>query len=64
MPTVRVLCEQIDAYEGPEVPDIEKTDMKEAMAVFERSFMGGLKSSIRRDMRDKADQLAAMEVDF
>jgi len=64
VPTLRHLCAQIDAYEGPECPDIDKTDMKRAMEVFDQSFMHDMKTCNRKEFREKADQLAAMEVDF
>lgn len=70
VPTVRSLCAQIDEYDRDgqnstrEVQDFEKTDMKAAMEVFDRSFMSGLTASIRRTFRDKAERAAAMSVDF
>jgi DNA primase small subunit len=64
VPTVRSLCAQIDAYEGPDVDDMDKTDMKMAMDVFERSFMSDLRSTIRRDFRDRADEARAIGMDF
>ena len=71
VPTLRQLCSQIDAYDGPECEDIEKTDMKKAMEVFDQSFMHDMKTCNRKDFREKAellrderDQQAAMEIAF
>lgn len=69
VPTVRQLCEEIDAYDAQngkssDVSDIEKTSMKDALAVFNKTFMNGLNSSIRRHFQDEALKKQARDMDF
>ena len=69
VPTVRTLCAEVDAFdkEHPnetDVSDQRKTAMQGALDVFEKTFWNGLCSTIRKDMKDKADRQAAMMVDF
>lgn len=64
VPTVRALCAQIDAYDGPDVDDIDKTDMKNAMDIFERSFMADLRTTTRREFRDRTEEARAIGMDF
>lgn len=69
VPTVRSLCAQIDAYDRTandtsEVTDIEKTDMREALSVFNKTFMSKLASSIKRNLRDRQERVAAITGDF
>ena len=53
VPTVRMLCQEIDVYDKthPEsaesVADFEKTSMKQAMKTFDKTFMNDLRSVIR-----------------
>ena len=73
VPTVRTLCDQIDAYDksreksgasGEVATDIDKTDMKTYIKTFEDTFLQSMKASMRKIMRDKADKTAAIKVDF
>lgn len=77
VPTVRSLCHQVDVYdrehsnqssvsrsEEGEMADIEKTDMKGALEVFNDSFMSKLAGAIRRNLRDKAERVAAYNGEF
>jgi hypothetical protein len=38
--------------------------MQGALEVFEKTFWNGLNGAIRRDFKDRAEQQAAMNVDF
>lgn len=67
VPTVRTLCEEVDAYDrahagggGEAVPDIEKTSMQETIVTFDRVFMRDLNTTIRRGIRDRAEEQATM----
>lgn len=72
VPTLRSLIDQINEYDKEhesdpgfaDTPDTEKTSMKHAMETFNNCFMRDLSLQIRRNLRDKADQAAAMAVDF
>ena len=67
VPTLRQLCAQIDTYNGPaDVDDIEKTDMKKALETFDQAFMHDMKSTNRRELRERMDIQDAnpMEIDF
>ena len=44
--------------------DVDKTSLKEAMEMFERTFMKSMWASIRRDHREKSDRMAALNADF
>jgi DNA primase small subunit len=67
VPTVRTLCEEMDAYKGDDsgnIPDVEKTSLNTALRLFDKSFMQGLREAIRKGFRDREEQVAAMNVDF
>lgn len=68
VPTLRVLCQQIDEYDEKhpdnQENDINKTDMKHALSVFQSVFMSKLSSVNRKIIRDQNDRNAAMAVDF
>ena len=44
--------------------DIDKTSLKESIALFDRTFMTGMWKTIRSGFKEKADARAAMSVDF
>ena len=46
--------------------DIEKTDMKKALETFDQAFMHDMKSTNRRELRERMDIQDAnpMEIDF
>jgi DNA primase small subunit len=46
------------------VADIDKTSLKDAIKIFEKTFMKGMWSSIRKVLRDKSDEIAALNGDF
>merc|ERR1711871_484827 len=67
VPTLRQLCSQVDSYDGPaDVDDLEKTDMKKALKIFDEAFMHDMRSTIRNDLRETMDKHAAYskEIDF
>jgi len=72
VPTVRTLCLEVDAYDNAhkhesdfgEVTDIDKTSMKAAVELFDRSFMNKMWTTIRAGFREKSEKMAAMQVDF
>ena len=72
VPTVRALCNQIDAYDRAHggaaatesVSDIDKTQLKDAIATFDKTFMAGMWKTIRGGFREKQERLAAMNVEF
>jgi len=69
VPTVRVLEEQINAYDRDpsnptDTPDLDKTDLAAAIRNFESTFLEGLKATVRKQARDRADRRSAMQVDF
>lgn len=75
VPTVRSLCHEIDEYdrlnpktgdekEEDDVSDADKTSLKDALAVFNSSFMKGMWTTIRAGFREKDDQISAANVDF
>jgi len=70
VPTVRTLCDEIDSYDrkNPDdaniTTDTEKTAMKNAIEVFERTYMGPMMKDINAEFRDKQDQKDAVNVDF
>ena len=70
VPTVRSLCAEIDEFErmhpnkSSMTSDIDKTSMKSAIQVFDKSFMNGLWTEIKRGFRDLAEERSAMQVDF
>lgn len=68
VPTLRVLCEQVDAYDkahpGNSESDINKTAMKECMQTFQTTFMGAMASANKKELREKNDMLAAAQGDF
>merc|ERR1711871_752999 len=67
VPTLRQLCSQVDSYDGPaDVDDLEKTDMKKALKIFDEAFMHDMRSTIRNDLRQKMDKRSAFSlgVDF
>lgn len=66
VPTLRQLCAQIDSYDGPaETADLEKTDMRKALEIFDEAFMHEMKSTNRRELREKTDKQAAnVDIDF
>merc|ERR1711871_65795 len=67
VPTLRLLCAQIDSYDGPvDVDDLEKTDMKKALEIFDEAFMHDMRSTNRKDLRETMDKHAAYskEIDF
>jgi DNA primase small subunit len=73
VPTVRMLCEEINAYDAhhgasakgaSDVTDIEKTSMKDSIAIFNKTFMNGLNNSIRRHFQDEALKVQARDIDF
>eukprot|EP00605_Chrysophyceae_sp_TOSAG23-4_P001789 GSChrysophyteH1.ASY1.ANO1.1978.1 assembled CDS len=70
VPTVRSLCEQIDEYDAKNpskagiTSDINKTDMRQAIDVFNRSFMDGMWRDIKREWRSLLEENSAINVDF
>jgi hypothetical protein len=46
------------------IQDWEKTSMKAAIKVFEKTFMSQLRSTNKQIFREKSAQIAAMNVDF
>jgi DNA primase small subunit len=69
VPTVRTLCAEVDEYDKlhpdtKDIPDIQKTSMKGAIEIFEKTFWKSLCTTIRKDFKDKSDRSAAMTVDF
>jgi DNA primase small subunit len=68
VPTLRVLCEQVDAFDKAHPDnteaDINKTDMKACMQTFQTTFMGALTSANKKELRDQSEQLAAAVGDF
>jgi len=68
VPTLRVLCEQVDAYDkahpANNEADINKTDMKACMHTFQTTFMGAMVSSNKKELREQSDLLAAATGDF
>eukprot|EP00968_Pinguiococcus_pyrenoidosus_P014640 scaffold1330_cov240-Pinguiococcus_pyrenoidosus.AAC.8 len=64
VPTVRTLCDEIDAYgaehaeeeEQQETPDVDKTSMASYLALWKRHFLDGLYSDIRKERRDQMDE--------
>jgi len=70
VPTVRALASQIDKYDadpanvGSEVTDTEKTDMIKALDVFEKTFLEGLRATVREEARDRQQKQSAMELNF
>mmetsp|Transcript_17442 Transcript_17442/g.38683 ORF Transcript_17442/g.38683 Transcript_17442/m.38683 type:complete len:457 (-) Transcript_17442:83-1453(-) len=72
VPTVRSLCAEVDAYDsehgqeaGAELlSDLEKTSLKDAVAVFNSTYMNDMWSTIRKGFRSKMDRVAAANMDF
>eukprot|EP00602_Paraphysomonas_sp_CaronLab_P008581 CAMPEP_0185035106 /NCGR_PEP_ID=MMETSP1103-20130426/25854_1 /TAXON_ID=36769 /ORGANISM="Paraphysomonas bandaiensis, Strain Caron Lab Isolate" /LENGTH=327 /DNA_ID=CAMNT_0027572033 /DNA_START=294 /DNA_END=1277 /DNA_ORIENTATION=- len=70
VPTVRVLCDQVDAFEknneggASDTPDYQKTSLRDAIECFERTFMQSLWASIRRDFRNETEKISASTGDF
>jgi len=68
VPTLRVLCEQVDEYDkknpNNKENDINKTDMKQALSVFQSVFMNKMSTTNKKIIRDKNDLNAAMAIDF
>ena len=66
VPTLRQLCAQIDAYDGPaEVDDLEKTDMKKALETFDQAFMHDMMPVNRKKLREMIDKQCDLEnIDF
>lgn len=78
VPTVRSLCNEIDAFNSVSMdteadpaspstlnmPDIQKTSLKGAIETFNRTFMKGVWTDVRKEFRIKADQHAAITGDF
>lgn len=69
VPTVRALCNQVDAYDranpnSADIPDIDKTSLKDSIATFDRTFMNGLWKHIRTGFREKMDKQNSMALDF
>ena len=70
VPTVRTLCAQIDEYDRKNpnkatlTADVDKTAMKAAVELFDRSFMNGLNTEIKKGFRNLAEERSAMQVDF
>merc|ERR1711871_1014766 len=66
VPTLRQLCAQIDAYDGPaEVDDLEKTDMKKALETFDQAFMHDMMPVNRKKLREMIDKQYHLEnIDF
>jgi ATP sulfurylase len=59
----------VDEYDKshPDVQDVkdrEKTSLRGAIQIFEKTFWKGMCDTIRTNMRDKADRIAADTVDF
>jgi len=52
------------AFPGNDLPDIDKTSLKDAIATFDRTFMTGMWKNIRAGFKDRAERQAAMAVDF
>ena len=78
VPTVRQLCEEVDAYHHQNmtmseantvtneesVSDIEKTSLQAYMDTFDTCFMKGMWQTIRKGFIEKKDQIAAVNIDF
>ena len=70
VPTVRSLCAEIDAFDQKHpdratmTSDTDKTSMKGAVDVFNKSFMNGMWTEIRKGFRESADARAAVHMDF
>lgn len=59
----------MDAYDranpgATDIPDIEKTQLKAAIEVFDRTFMSNMWKTIRSGFREKTERQAAVSVDF
>lgn len=48
----------------PKMLDRQKTSMNNAIEVFEKTFWKGMCTSINKSMRNKADKISAMNIDF
>lgn len=48
----------------PETSDRQKTSMSSAIEVFDKTFWKGMCSTIRVDMKNKADKISAMNIDY
>eukprot|EP00981_Chlorochromonas_danica_P001139 scaffold249_cov109-Ochromonas_danica.AAC.7 len=69
VPTVRTLCDEIDAYDKShsgedEVNELSKTSLRKSVDTFEKNFLRDLFKTIRKEMRDRAEQAAALRGDF
>ena len=71
VPTVRSLCSEVDNYDknhmdtdDKDVHDIDKTSLRDAINVFNTTFMNNMWTDIRREFRDKNDRSAAANIDF
>ena len=53
-----------DEDKEEKVSDADKTSLKAAVDVFNKSFMKGMWIEIRRGFREKDDMMAASTVDF
>lgn len=75
VPTVRTLCEEVDAFDrnnngkmeeedNSKVADLQKTSLRVAVDFFQRNFLRSLYNTIQQQNRDKRDQVAAANTDF
>ena len=70
VPTVRSLCAEIDTFDKANpnqasvTSDTDKTSMKGAIEIFDKSFMNGMWRDIKKEWRGVMEQSSAMTVDF
>jgi DNA primase small subunit len=70
VPTVRSLCAEIDEFDAKHpnqaavTNDTNKTAMKSAVEIFNKTFMDGMWRDIKKEWRTVLDETSAMQVDF
>lgn len=69
VPTVRTLCYEIDQFDvgntlQESIEDVRKTSLQLSVDYFNESFLKGLNQTLRKEWRDRQDQIAANSLDF
>ena len=54
----------MDDGEDNNTHDIDKTSLKDAISVFNKTFMNNMWTDIRKEFRNKNDRVAAANIDF
>lgn len=65
VPTIQSLCQQLDSSTQTTEENVSlQTDMKDHLDCFNNTFMQNLWITIRREIRERSEQKAALNVDF